>query len=149
VERLLRRVIALLLIAGVATAAVIGRQTSPTALGRWLGPAGVARLDPSHLTFDAPLVGDVLDPGARQVLTVHGREAAGLASWLAGRGRPPSHQADVQALIVGLTTYANSARALAACTQSCRGAALALDSQGIDLLRLVHRLHAAARQQRL
>jgi hypothetical protein len=149
VARLLGRVIALLLLAGVATAVVMGRQTTPTALGRWLGPAGAARLDPGHLTFDAPLVGDVLDRGARSVLSVHGREAADLADSLATRGRPPTHVADIQALIVGLTTYANSARALGACTQSCRGAALALDRQGIDLLRLVDRLHRAARRQRL
>lgn len=148
-QRLLGWVIALLLLCGAATAAVMGRQTTPTALGRWLGPAGVARLDPGHLTFDAPLVGDVLDGGAREVLAVHGREAGELAATLAAKGAPPSHRSDVDALEVGLTTYANSARALAACTRSCRGATLALDGQGVDLLRLVRRIHAAARHHRL
>jgi hypothetical protein len=148
VYRLLGRVIALLLIAGVATAAIMGRETRPTAFGRWLGFSGTTTLVPGGLTLEAPVVGDIIDAGARQVLAIDADRAAAFATYLANRGAPPSHAADVRALTENLGAFAVAARSLSTCSQSCRGAAIALDAEGVDILRLVLRLHAATRQRR-
>ncbi|MHB8465860.1 MAG: hypothetical protein ACYDH6_15145 [Acidimicrobiales bacterium] len=148
-RRLLGPFLVVLLAAEIATVVAMGVETAPTALGRWLGSGGIARLAPTHLAFDAPIVGDVIDDGARHVLTVHAREALGLATFLAGRGTPPTHRADVLALTDGLRGYAAAAGALSACQRACRTAALTLDTDGAALLRLVAELHRAAEHRRL
>ena len=148
-DRLLGRVIAVVLVAGIATLGVMGRQTTPTALGRWLGPAGAAALVPGRLTPEAPVVGDILDAGARRLLATDAAQLTGLATYLDGRGTPPSHVADVRALERALRAYASAATGLSACVSSCRGPAIALDAQGATVLRLVAAVHDAATRRRL
>lgn len=144
--RLLGRIVVVVLLASITTLVAMGRETTATAFGRWLGPeAGQLR----GLSLESPIVADVLDAGARLALADGAERAGAAASGLARRGPPPSHGADVDALTTALRSYAAAATSLSTCAGDCRSAAVALDMRGADARRLADRVDREARRRRL